>query len=56
MAQIIRLVKSAKEQGGLLSGAEVAMMMNMSLTNVGKYLRRYYERTQRGAADERLRA
>ena len=45
MAQITRVVKSAKEQGGLLSGAEVAMMMNMSLTKVGRHLRRYYERT-----------
>ncbi len=57
MAQIIRLVKSAKERGGLLSGAEVAMMMNMSLTKVGRYLRRYYERAHaRGPANERLRA
>lgn len=46
MSQIIRVVKSAREQGGLLSGAEVAMIMNLSLTKVGHYLRRYYERTQ----------
>lgn len=44
MEQLERLVKSAKSQGGLLSGAEVALMMNLSLTTVGKYLRRYYER------------
>ena len=43
LARIVRLVKSAKEQGGLLNGAEVAMMMNLSLTTVGKYLRRYYD-------------
>jgi len=43
MARLVRLVKSARDQGGLLSGAEVAMMMNLSLTTVGKYLRRYYE-------------
>jgi DNA-binding CsgD family transcriptional regulator len=44
MEQLERLVKSAKSQGGLLSGAEVALMMNLSLGTVGKYLRRYYER------------
>lgn len=43
--QLIRVVKSAKSQGGLLSGAEVAMMMNVSLGTIGKYLRHYYERT-----------
>jgi hypothetical protein len=44
MEQLVRVVKSAKEQGGLLSGAEVALMMNLSLTTVGKYLRLYYGR------------
>ncbi len=46
MAQLVRLVKSAKSQGGLLSGAEVAMIMNVSLTKVGHYLRRYYDEHQ----------
>lgn len=44
MLQLERVVKSAKSQGGLLSGAELAMLLNMSLTTLGKYLRRYYER------------
>ena len=38
------LVKSAKSQGGLLSGAEVALLLNLSLTTTGRYLRRFYER------------
>lgn len=46
MARLVRLVKSAKKQGGLLSGAEVAMMLNVSLGSVGKYLRHYYEQHQ----------
>ncbi len=46
MARLVRLVKSAKTQGGLLSGAEVAMMLNQSLGTVGKYLRHYYEQHQ----------
>jgi len=44
MAQLERVVKSAKSQGGLLSGAEVALLLNVNLTTLGKYLRRYYER------------
>ena len=44
LEQLVRLVKSAKSQGGLLSGAEVALMMNRSLTTIGRYLRVYYER------------
>jgi hypothetical protein len=44
MVQLERLVKSAKSQGGLLSGAEVALLLNLSLTTMGKYLRGYYER------------
>lgn len=46
MEQLVRVVKSARSQGGLLSGAEVALMMNLSLTTVGKYLRLHYERHQ----------
>lgn len=38
-----RLVKSAYEQGGLLSGAELSVLMNRSLTTVGRYLRKYHE-------------
>ena len=44
MEQLVRVVKSARSQGGLLSGAEVALMTNLSLTTVGKYLRIYYDR------------
>ena len=44
MAQLERVVKSAKSQGGLLSGAEVSLLLNVNLTTLGKYLRRYYER------------
>jgi hypothetical protein len=43
LEQLVRLVKSAKSQGGLLSGAEVALMMNRSLTTIGRYLRLYYQ-------------
>lgn len=32
-----RLIKSAKEQGGLLTGAEVSVLMNRSLTTIRKY-------------------
>lgn len=38
-----RLVKSAKSQGGLLSGAELSVLMNRSLTTIGKYLKAYHE-------------
>ena len=38
-----RLVKSAYEQGGLLSGAELSVLLNRSLTTIGKYMTRYHE-------------
>ena len=44
LVQLERIVKSARSQGGLLSGAEVALLLNLSLTTTGRYLRRYYER------------
>jgi hypothetical protein len=44
LVQLERVVKSARTQGGLLSGAEVALLLNLSLTTLGRYLRRYYER------------
>ncbi len=44
LVQLERIVKSARSQGGLLSGAEVALLLNLSLTTMGRYLRRYYER------------
>ena len=43
---MVRLLKSAKEQGGLLSGAELSVLMNRSLTTIGKYLKAYFEKTQ----------
>lgn len=38
-----RLVKSAYEQGGLLSGAELSVLLNRSLSTIGKYMTRYHE-------------
>jgi len=38
-----RLLKSAKAQGGLLSGAEISVLMNRGLTTIGKYLKAYHE-------------
>jgi hypothetical protein len=43
---MVRLLKSAKKQGGLLSGAELSVLMNRSLTTIGKYLKAYQEKTQ----------
>jgi len=34
---MVRLLKSAKAQGALLSGAELSVLMNRSLTTIGKY-------------------
>jgi len=42
---MVRLVKSAKSQGGLLTGAEVSVLMNRSLTTIKKYLNAYREKT-----------
>jgi hypothetical protein len=42
---MVRLLKSAKSQGGLLSGAELSVLMNRSLGTIGKYLRAYQEKT-----------
>ena len=38
-----RLVKSAYAQGGILSGAELSVLMNKSLTTIGRYMRIYHE-------------
>ena len=38
-----RLVKSAYAQGGLLSGAEISVLLNRSLGTVGSYLKKYHE-------------
>lgn len=43
---MVRLLKSAKEQGGLLSGAELSVLMNRTTTTIGKYLKAYFEKTE----------
>lgn len=42
---MVRLLKSAKSQGGLLSGAEISVLMNRSLSTIRKYLDAYIEKT-----------
>jgi transposase len=43
---MVRLLKSAKEQGGLLSGAELAVLLNRTLTTIQKMLKEYRENTK----------
>ncbi len=38
-----RLIKSAYAQGGLLTGAELAVLLNRSLGTIGKYIKKYHE-------------
>ena len=38
-----RLIKSAYKQGGLLSGAELSVLLNRSLGTIGKYLKHYHQ-------------
>ena len=45
MATAVRLLKSAAEQGGLLSGAELSVLMNRTLSKVQEYVRTYEEET-----------
>jgi hypothetical protein len=40
-----RLVKSAASQGGMLSGAELSVLLNRSLATIRKYLDAYVEKT-----------
>jgi hypothetical protein len=42
MATLARLVKSAHKQGGLLTGAELAVLMNRSLGSIGKLIKAYH--------------
>jgi hypothetical protein len=42
---MVRLIKSAKAQGGLLSGAELSVLMNRTLGTISKYLTAYREKT-----------
>lgn len=39
-----RLCKSAAEQGGWLTGAELSVLLNRSLGTIGKYMRLYHEK------------
>lgn len=41
-----RLVKSAYEQGGLLSGAELSVLLNRSLGTIGRYMTAYHQTHQ----------
>lgn len=41
-----RLVKSAAAQGGWLTGAELSVLLNRSLTAIGRYMRIYHEKHQ----------
>jgi len=42
---MVQLLQSARAQGGLLSGAELSVMMNRALGTIGKYLKAYFEKT-----------
>lgn len=42
---MVRLIKSAKAQGGLLSGAELSILLNRTLGTIGKYLKAYRDKT-----------
>ncbi len=42
---MIRLLESANEQGGLLSGAELSVLLNRSLNTIQKYLKSYVKDT-----------
>ena len=42
---MVRLLKAAKAQGGLLSGAELSVIMNRSLSTIRKYLDAYRAKT-----------
>lgn len=40
---MVRLIKSAYKQGGLLTGAELAVLMNRTLHAIGRYMKTYHE-------------
>ena len=42
MQVMVRLIRSAYEQGGILSGAELSVLLNRSLTTIGRYLKEYH--------------
>lgn len=41
MATMVRLIESARDQGGMLSQAELAVLLNRSLTTIQKYVYAY---------------
>ena len=41
-----RLVKSAYAQGGILSGAELSVLMNRSITTIGRLMKIYHQRNK----------
>lgn len=43
--QLVRLLKAAKAQGGLLGGAELSVLMNRSLHTIGRLLKEHFTRT-----------
>ena len=43
MGVMIRLIKSAYEQGGLLTGAEVSVLLNRSMGTISRYLKEYHK-------------
>jgi len=43
--QMVRLLKSAKAQGGLLTGADLSVLMNRSLTTIRRYLATHEKKT-----------
>ena len=42
---MVRLAKSTKNQGGLISGAELSVLLNRSLSTIRKYLDAYRKKT-----------
>ena len=41
--KMARLIKSAYQQGGILSGAELSVLLNRSLTTITRYIRQYHQ-------------
>lgn len=46
VVRMVRLVKSTKQQGGLLSGADLATLLNRALGTIGKCLKAYQSETK----------
>ena len=44
MRVMARLIKSAYEQGGILTGAEVSVLLNRSIGTISRYLKAYHEK------------